>query len=119
MEESRTLSFRYHKSQSFRVIHADGAFGGLTPRRGIFLAFYNERFPIPEVTVQQVTAGGRLGDEVTSQRQAKEGIVREVEAGIVMDPEVAKSLVVWLNEKIIEADRIESELRASGLQQKE
>jgi|ERR1035441_5640410 hypothetical protein len=118
MEEPRTLSFRYYKSQNFRVIHADGAFGGLTPRKGIFLAFYNERFPIPEVTVQELTAEGRLGDEIRSQRQAKEGIIREVEAGIVMDAEVARSLVVWLNEKIIEADRFESELRASGQQQK-
>ena len=118
MEQPHTVSFRYHKSQSFRVIHADGAFGGLTPRKGIFLAFYNERFPIPEVTVQEVTAEGRLGAEILGQRQVKGEIIREVEAGIVMDPEVAKSLVMWLNERIAESDRIEADLRVKDQQQK-
>ena len=48
---------------------------------------------------------GSLGDEVKEDRETREGIIRETEIGILMDADVAKSLVTWLQEKI---DQIES-----------
>src|SRR5689334_16135095 len=37
------LRIEYKKSNSFRVIHADGAYGGTSPRLQLFIAFYSER----------------------------------------------------------------------------
>jgi hypothetical protein len=107
-----SVSFRYYKSQAFRVIHSDGAFGGLTPRRDIFLAFYNERFPIPEVTVHRVDQDGSVAEEIRSERKAKTEIIREVDFGVVLDLEVAKSLLKWLTEKVGEAEKLEVDLAA-------
>ncbi|HLW54414.1 MAG TPA: hypothetical protein VKW06_16380 [Candidatus Angelobacter sp.] len=55
-EEKKPVSvcFHYVKSNYFRVIHADGMYGGLTPCGGIFFALYSDRQPLPELTVQSV-----------------------------------------------------------------
>ena len=96
-----TIRFEFIKSNLFRVIHADGAFGGLTPRLGIFINFYSERPPIPKVLVHRVSeTSGVLGEEIREKRESKTGIVRESEVGVCVDVEVAKSLVVWLQDKI-------------------
>ncbi|MGB7281488.1 MAG: hypothetical protein WBE13_04425 [Candidatus Acidiferrum sp.] len=94
-----SISFHWIKSQFFRVIHADGAFGGLTPQGDIFLSVFNERAPLPDVTVQAVE-NGQLGPEITEKRVGKEGIIRELEVGLVMDLRVAKSVRDWLQQRI-------------------
>jgi hypothetical protein len=94
-----SINFHWIKSQFFRVIHTDGAFGGLTPQGDIFLSVYNERAPLPDVTVQAVEKG-QLGAEITEKRVGKEGIIRELEVGLVMDLRVAKSIHDWLKQRI-------------------
>lgn len=113
---NQTVSFRYYKSHNFRVIHADGAFGGMTPRAGLFVAFYNERFPIPEATTHSITQDGALGEELRSERVSKKEIIREVEAGVLLDVEAAKSLVQWLNQKISEVEKARTQ---SGVSEQE
>jgi len=116
MEKSARIGFRYYKSNNFRVIHADGIFGGLTPRLSIFLSFYSERFPIPEVTVHTVGPDGKLAEELLSERQTKPEIIREVEAGVVMDLEVARSLIGWLTEKVGEVEKVMATQKAQRLE---
>lgn len=41
------IRFNYIKSAQFRVIHADGAIGGVTPNGFIHMALFNERAAIP------------------------------------------------------------------------
>lgn len=105
MAEDNKVAFHYIKSKYFRVVHADGAFGGLTPHLDIFLSLYSERPPIPKRMVHDVV-DGRLGDEIRAERKSKSGIVREAEIGITMDIDVAKSLVEWLQQKIQDVDKV-------------
>jgi len=100
MAEPAKLKFHFIKSNGYRVIHADGMYGGITPRGGIFASVYNERPPIPEFTVNEITNTG-LGPEI--QRGSKDGIVREVEVGLLMSLETAESFHVWLGDKIKES----------------
>ena len=92
------VEFHYIKSNYFRVIHADGVYGGATPRGFIHMDFFSERSPIPQKVTQEVTQSGQLGQEVGS--EGKKGIVREVEVGVVINLEHARSLVSWLQERI-------------------
>jgi hypothetical protein len=94
-----SVMFNYIKSNYFRVVHADGAMGGFTPRGQLFFSLYSERAPLPDVTVQAIE-GGQLGKEITEKREGSAGIARELEVGVVMDIAVAKSLRDWLNERI-------------------
>jgi hypothetical protein len=57
----KELVFDYIKSNLFRVIPIDGAFGGLSPNgREIRMALFNERRPIPQKTIHPLTADGTL-----------------------------------------------------------
>lgn len=92
------VEFHYIKSNHFRVIHGDGVYGGVTPRGFIHLNFFSERAPIPQKITHEVTVSGQLGKEISA--EGKEGIVREVEIGVVISLEQAQSLTKWLQEKI-------------------
>jgi hypothetical protein len=101
MAETPTkIRFHYIKSNGFRVVHVDGAHGGITPRGTIFAAIFSERAAIPEMTVHPISAEGTLGEESREERKAREGIVREVEIGLMMDLHAAEGLHQWLGEKI-------------------
>jgi len=100
MEQPQKIKFFYIKSNYYRVIHVEGAHGGITPRGNIFAALFNDRAPIPQATVQSVTSSGSLGPEIHEERTQKEGIVREVEVGVMMDLNAAIAFHKWLGEKI-------------------
>jgi hypothetical protein len=98
------LSFQFIKSSGFRIIHADGANGGITPRGNIFLAFYSERIPIPEVVTHQLNPDGTLGPEIPEERKMKSGVIREMDFGVMMDVPVAEALHLWLGQ-LLEAKK--------------
>jgi hypothetical protein len=92
------IDFHYIKSNSFRVIQAQGAIGGPSPKgKGIQMAVFNERFSIPQKTTFKI-AKGKLDEEIS--RVDRGGIVREVEAEIVMSLEDAEAIATWLAENI-------------------
>lgn len=94
------VKFDYIKSNFFRVVHADGVLGGLTPRLDIHMDVWSERQAIPRELVHELKPDGTLGDELKEERTARDAIVREVEVGIVIDVALAKAMIDWLQEKI-------------------
>lgn len=111
--EDKKIRIEYMKSNLFRVVHADGAFGGTSPRLQLFMTFYSERFPIPKVLTYQPTSTGAPGHEVMEERESKEGIIREVEVGVLLDLPAAKTFAVWLNEKIAELEKTREKILGS------
>ena len=100
------VSFEYIKSNFFRVIHADGIHGGLSADLDIHMAVFSERRPIPKEVVHFVTGEGTLGKEDLAARKTRAGMIREVDADIVVDLNTARVVVRWLQERIDEADTI-------------
>lgn len=99
--EANRVRFDYIKSNFFRVVHIDGAFGGISPRGDhILMTVWNERGPIPKQTVHEISDSGVVGQEIMEDRITREAIVREVETQLVMDISVAEQVVAWLNVKI-------------------
>lgn len=47
-----------------------------------------------------------LGDEIEERRITKQGVIREVEIGTVMDLSTARSVLKWLDEKIKTAEAL-------------
>jgi hypothetical protein len=100
-EKKDTVRFHYLKSYGFRTVHADGAMGGPTPRgKGLHIAFYAERAPIPTMTVHKVTDSQQLGEEILDERSSRDGIVRELEVDVVMDIGAARDLHGWLGQQL-------------------
>ncbi|MBZ5613937.1 MAG: hypothetical protein LAO23_08015 [Acidobacteriia bacterium] len=89
-----TIKFYHEKGNFFRVIHVDGAIGGLTPTRDIFMSLYSQRVAIPRIIEQRVSLEGQVGEEV--HREGKDGIFRELEIGVVLTPTTARQIAEWL-----------------------
>jgi hypothetical protein len=88
------VKFHLVKGNFFRVIHADGAIGGITPAREIFLSLFSERGAIPQLIEQSINADGSLGEEI--KRSGKDGIVREIEVGVMLNAQTAQRIAEWL-----------------------
>lgn len=99
-ERPAHIRFSYLKSNSFRVIHVDGALGGPTPSGYIHMTLYSERAAIPQQTEYEITAEGTLGKEVTDLRVGRDGIVRELEVDAIMNVATARALHEWLGTRL-------------------
>jgi hypothetical protein len=98
--EPKTVRFYYLKSVHFRVIHADGAFGGVTPKGQLHFSVYSERHAIPKEIVYDIKENGTIGEERIADRVVRNGLVRELDADIVMDLPTAVSFRTWINTKV-------------------
>ena len=95
--QEREVTFTFMKSNFFRVIHADGAWGGVSPRGDIHITFYNERGAIPDKSIVTLSDSGEVKRERNERSSA---IVREVEADVIVDLPTAMQLHAWLTDKI-------------------
>ena len=112
-ESSATAEVSYIKSNLYRVIYAEGAYGGPSPRNMISFALYNERAAIPrKSTITIAKDGSVLSEEITDTRG---GIVREVEAEIFMGVDEAAELSRWLAKKVEVARALLSEEVPDGV----
>src|ERR1700680_4406862 len=93
-----SITFHYIKSNSFRVIYTNGVIGGITPAREIFVSLFNERGALPKVVEQAILGSEKLGDEI--RREGKEGFVREMEVGVLMNARVAEDIANFLLERV-------------------
>jgi hypothetical protein len=108
--EIRQIEFNYIKGNLFRVIHADGVMSNGTPRGNLFLGFYSERFPLPDSQTFEINEESRVTSEVIEKRKINSnGIMREVEVGVMLDIEVAKVLVLSLSQLIRQVEANETE----------
>src|SRR5690349_24913939 len=107
-EDESKIVFSYFKSNFFRVVHADGAWGGLSPRGDIHISFYNERAAIPDTSRIAIspTTGQVLKPE---EFEASSRFVREVEVDVVVDLATAVQLRGWLDDKIKKLEGIIAE----------
>jgi hypothetical protein len=99
--EKGTISFDYIKGNNFRVIYVDGVYGGNAPKPGnIHMDVFSERWPIPKRTASEISPEGKIGKEIFEERVTRNAVVREVEAHLIMNMEVATKIRDWLTEKI-------------------
>ena len=102
-DQPTRVALNYIKSNFFRVIHADGCHGGITPQGFVQMAIFSERLPIPQRVVYQLSPQGVLIDP-PMESIGREGAIREVEVEMLMTPEMARSLGAWLLDKAKQFD---------------
>ncbi len=92
------INFEYIKSNQFRVIRVDGAYGGIGPKsNSIQMALFSERQAIPRKETYKIVEG-QLGD--LTKQESRQAIIREVEVEAIIDLDTARSLREWLGRKI-------------------
>ncbi|MCG2713074.1 MAG: hypothetical protein L6416_12240 [Candidatus Omnitrophica bacterium] len=102
--KKREIDIHYLKMSAYRTYHVDGIFGGITPRGKIYCELFIERNVTPQKITHEVLPDNRVGKETG--RDGKQGIVREVECGIILDLDTAISLKDWLDNKINEFNKV-------------
>jgi hypothetical protein len=87
----------YVKSNFFRVVHADGVWGAVTPMGDVHVDFWNVRSPIPRRLTNEVLPNGKVE---TVDAEFRSDWIHEVEVGVVMSMTTAISLRDWLTEQL-------------------
>lgn len=94
------LPVYYVKSNFYRVIHADGIYGGGSPTPGnIMMTVFSHRIPLPEQSANDST-----GKEIVQKRVVRYGIENELEVSIVLALNTAKIMRQWLDAAINNAE---------------
>lgn len=101
------VSAEFRRTALTRVVHVDGAWGGLTPTGAISMALYSERTSIPTVLTYDLDSHGNPTQRGAVTLQAL-GVTRDIEIEAIMTVAVAKALNTWLAQKIIEAENIDA-----------
>jgi len=96
------ITFHYIKTSNYRTFHVDGAYGGLCPNGNIYMEFFVERMPTPKKVTHSLNKDATLGPPISA--EGKEGMIREIESGLVMDVITATRLRDWLADKIDKAN---------------
>ena len=102
------IAINYCKSPQYRTIHADGAFGGVTPMgKTISLGFFSERNSLPDTVFTPImhAPGDPLAQAINfgddrDRENARPGIMREVEVNVLMDRQTAEQLLAWLTVRV-------------------
>jgi len=94
MAPPKTLEFHLIKAQSYKTLHVDGMVCSLTPQKNIVMTVYNERTAIPQSLLHKINAKGDVAEAMES--KGKDGIVRELEATLVLSPSVILDMIEQL-----------------------
>lgn len=110
VSEGGCLDIHYLKSPHVRTIHVDGAIGGLTPAaRCISMSIFSERWPVPTQITNRLNTDGSVAEEIKDRRVTRRGVIREIEANLILDINTARAMKSWLEEKLGEFERLEKE----------
>lgn len=101
-KSTETLTFRFIKDNRFRVAHASGFIGNITPQNDIFVSFYNERYALPDRFTFALNDDGNLGELLDG--DISEDVIRDLDFGVLMNSNTAKNLILWLTEMVRQAD---------------
>ncbi len=89
----------FSRSPEYRMLAANGVWGGVTSRRDFKLEFIVDSPSLPGSTTHEVTKKGMLTDEI-SRKPAKKSISREIQGGVLLSLEQAESVAHFILEHI-------------------
>jgi len=101
------ITHNYIKNNDFRTVYSSAIYGGLTLNGLININFCVDRGAIPTKTESQIVRN-ESGNEVflETNKEVKEGFVREVQFGTIVDVPTAKMIVDWLSHRIKQIEDI-------------
>ncbi len=89
------IEFKYTKSPDYRLKYVNGAFGGPSPKGEIKIDFFIDHMEAPDLLVHTIMPGGKMGDEI-ERKPDQQSVTRELQVGIIMHLNEAKSIHEWL-----------------------
>lgn len=108
-DNPRQVRVRYARSNFSRVIHVDGAFGGVTNALQIHMAIYNEHRTIADNLLLSEGPAGTV-KETAQEEEGQPRFIREIEADLLLTPNAAKSIRDWLTDRLNEFEETIKEI---------
>lgn len=91
--QKKRLHISYKKTSDYKVVPAAGVFGGPTGQGDILINFYVEYRVLPESVEVEINPDGSAEE---TPKVAKDAFIRELNTGILMRADIAKSVGEWL-----------------------
>lgn len=113
--EKKKIKLKYVIPKDYNPFYSNGVFGGLTTQGEININFFLERHDFPDEELYEVDEKGGLSLQkkpVGKSTGKPSQIVRHVSTGVILTPEVAKSVYDWLGEKLKLIDKITQQSEA-------
>jgi len=98
---NKLYTFKNVKNVDFRTVWASGVFGGVTAKGQLNMNFFLDTLELPK-SVQHEIIGNDLAPHPVPASPSEPSSVREVQFGLLLDLEVAKTVVTWMQQHINE-----------------
>ena len=111
--ESKSITFLFETAHDYRIVAANGIWGGLTIRGDLLLDFIIDATTTPE-QVENAIVGDTLGDEI-SRFPPEKSITRIRQVGVLLSLTQAESCAHFILEKVkLMRDASSKDLNAGG-----
>jgi len=114
VKKETKISVKYIRSNDFKFVAATGAYGGVNPQAEIICNFYVESRKYPET--MKVVIDDEMHSFKEERAEEEEQLIRELQFGVVMRPDIAKTIGEWL---IKESNKISSNVDDITMHKKE
>ena len=100
MAGDREITFEYVQPKGLKTIHADGAFGGWTPRKQFRIDFTVDLWDPPKTEKRSYNEQGEPIGPATQHGARPNIMLRESQVRVVMSEDAVRRLFEWLQEKL-------------------
>ena len=97
--KTKKARFKYNIPSDYKLVYANGVYGGITTRGELLCNFFFESLSIPEEEEAEVMDDGKVK---MKEKEPEEVILinRDLKVGILLSPEQALTIANWMLEKI-------------------
>jgi hypothetical protein len=107
----KKIIHNYIKNNDFKTSFSSAIYGGVTPNGLININFCIDRGAIPTRTESGFEDADGKKKLVIKSKDGRDGLVREVQFGTIIDVNMAKLLVEWLNGNIQKVTELQNQTK--------
>ena len=104
------VTFKYKISPNYVLYAITGIHGGLNAQGNIIMNLFSERQAIPKEETYEISRDGSLAKHPIKKEKI-DSVIRDVLLGISINPQTARAIAKWLNEKAVEHETILNKLK--------
>ena len=93
------VRFEYEQDPETRLLYSHGVWGGINSQGEIEMGFYTESDRLPAYSECSINETGELSSEISPASDTRI-VVRRIHSRILMNPQTARALVEWLQDRL-------------------
>jgi len=97
-EIPKEIDIQYDFDPSYRIVAANGVYGGITPRGDMKIDFFVESLDVPHQVRNKVLPDGKLGEEIS--RSPGKRLVRRLQVGLILSINDAGRIADFIKQRI-------------------